>query len=392
MNDRFVIKRFLNIFFILLTALATTTVICMVQKFLPDQILSIYLIDFIFFVIFLFVLEHNRSQRIISANRETDFKKVMIGFQMSAVIALICVFAPEFLKPVILIPIFMTALSSQGLAICVGIFWNCVLCLCLGFHAQELVLYCLMTLFGAMLVEAIENTEVIIWYQMIIFALSVMMPEIFYYLTYQEVKMSLFAYGAIQGTFVLALIVLFYQKLVHIRDSEVTNLLEDMLYDTYPMVRELSSFSKQEYQHAKRVSEIAKKCALVVDADEKVCAAAGFYYRIGIIEGEPIGMSGIRIAQRNCFPEQVLQIICEYNGEEALPSSVESAIVHMVDGLVKKMEALGSKTLASEWNQDMVIYQTLNEFSTKGLYDKSGLSMNMFLKIREYLVNEEALL
>ena len=36
----------------------------------------------------------------------------------------------------------------------------------------------------------------------------------------------------------------------------------------------------------------------------------------------------------------------------------------------------------------MVIYQTLNEYSAAGLYDRSGLSMNMFLKIREYLVNE----
>ena len=40
----------------------------------------------------------------------------------------------------------------------------------------------------------------------------------------------------------------------------------------------------------------------------------------------------------------------------------------------------------------MVIYQTLNDFSAKGIYDRSGLGMNMFLKIREYLVNEKELL
>ena len=81
-----------------------------------------------------------------------------------------------------------------------------------------------------------------------------------------------------------------------------------------------------------------------------------------------------------------------YNGEEALPSTIESAIVHMVDGLLKKLEVLDEDTVGSNWNQDMVIYQTLNEYSAAGLYDRSGLSMNMFLKIREYLVNEEALL
>ena len=53
---------------------------------------------------------------------------------------------------------------------------------------------------------------------------------------------------------------------------------------------------------------------------------------------------------------------------------------------------LGKNTLAHIIAAEMVIYQTLNEFSAQGLYDQSGLSMNMFLKIREYLVKEEALL
>ena len=64
----------------------------------------------------------------------------------------------------------------------------------------------------------------------------------------------------------------------------------------------------------------------------------------------------------------------------------------MVDGVMKKVEVLDQTTMSSEWNQDMVIYQTLNEFSTNGMYDNAGMSMNMFLKIREYLVQEGDLL
>ena len=79
-------------------------------------------------------------------------------------------------------------------------------------------------------------------------------------------------------------------------------------------------------------------------------------------------------------------------GISVTSSVLQSAIVHMVDGLLKKLEVLDEDTVGSNWNQDMVIYQTLNEYSAAGLYDRSGLSMNMFLKIREYLVNEEALL
>ena len=77
---------------------------------------------------------------------------------------------------------------------------------------------------------------------------------------------------------------------------------------------------------------------------------------------------------------------------ERLPSTKESAIVHMVDSLVTKIEVLGETTMANEWNQDMVIYQTLNEYSSRGVYDNSGISINQFLKIRERLVQEGDLL
>ena len=84
----------------------------------------------------------------------------------------------------------------------------------------------------------------------------------------------------------------------------------------------------------------------------------------------------------------IITILSEYNGEQKLPSSRESAIVHMVDACLKKIEMLNEHNLSTSWNQDMVIYQTLNELSATGMYDESGLSMNQFLKVRELLVRE----
>lgn len=163
--------------------------------------------------------------------------------------------------------------------------------------------------------------------------------------------------------------------------------------DSYSLARELEVFSKAEFIHARRVSKVASRCAKLVGADERICAAAGFYYRIGVIEGDEIAQSGVGIVQRESFPEEVARIICEYNGEIEPLSTSESAIVHMVDALIKKLEALQNReSMSSDWNQDMVIYQTLNEFSSSGIYDNSGLSMNRFLQIREYLVKADKLL
>lgn len=97
------------------------------------------------------------------------------------------------------------------------------------------------------------------------------------------------------------------------------------------------------------------------------------------------------LARSNHLPREIVGILREYNGEQQLPSTLESAIVHIVDSVVAKFDVLDRATLSSSWNQDMLVYQTLNENSASGLYDQSGFSMNMFLKIRDYLIKEAEL-
>ena len=63
----------------------------------------------------------------------------------------------------------------------------------------------------------------------------------------------------------------------------------------------------------------------------------------------------------------------------------------MIDGILLKIELLDKQVGASQWNREVLIYQTLNEYSTAGLYDASGLSINAFIKIRELLAKEELL-
>ena len=92
-----------------------------------------------------------------------------------------------------------------------------------------------------------------------------------------------------------------------------------------------------------------------------------------------------------CFPQKLITILSEYYGEKKLPSTPESALIHMIDALVIKLEALEQDVGKSQWNRDILIYQTLNEFSSTGMYDESGMSMNQFLKVREFLAKEEML-
>ena len=55
------------------------------------------------------------------------------------------------------------------------------------------------------------------------------------------------------------------------------------------------------------------------------------------------------------------------------------------------MELADAEGGTSQFEREVLIHQTLNEFSSAGLYDKSGLSINAYIKIREWLVKEALL-
>ena len=121
-----------------------------------------------------------------------------------------------------------------------------------------------------------------------------------------------------------------------------------------------------------------------------MASAAGFYYRLGKWQGGPPIEKGVQMATRLCFPEELIQILREYNCTDELPSTPESALVHIIDGVLLKIEQSGEAG-TSQWNKEILINQTMNDFSSAGLYDKSGLSINTFIKIREWLLKEELL-
>ncbi len=203
--------------------------------------------------------------------------------------------------------------------------------------------------------------------------------------------MKIIMYGGIIG--ILSAVVAFIcsNSIKVMSDDEINDILIDIITDTYPEVAEVKKYSMTEYKRADFVSTIAFRAAKAADLDANLCAAAGFYYRLGQWQGKPYVENGVLRAERLCFPEKLINILQEYYGEEVKPQSPESALVNMVDSLVVKLDKIKQEVGQSEWNHEIIIVQLLNELSESGLYDESGLSMNHFLKIRKYLTKEELL-
>lgn len=116
MNDRFVIKRGWNQVCMFIVTIAAILLLCAKQQILLDQILGIVCVAMIWFVLFLFFIEHDRAEGLISHNRETDFKKVLYSYTAAAVVVVFASYFPEFVKPLVFVPLIIAAFVSERLA------------------------------------------------------------------------------------------------------------------------------------------------------------------------------------------------------------------------------------------------------------------------------------
>ena len=360
--------------------------LCAKSHLYPDEWLSMFFLTLIFLLVCMFELEYERNQKGISANTQTTFIRLSVTYTVSGGLIYAISYLPEFYRPVMIPVILLTAVSNSMVAVSFGLFFDLVLALTVGGSFYALAAYnaCCCTGTG------IKRKK--IPYGCI--------PSDFLFQSDDSGTVFLFINERNAEIFAA---LCFWNSIPDFSDSsfsvspaasadqEIENHLLDIVSEDYSEVKALKDFSMVEYRHAVKVSDIACRCAKEVGYRANLCLAGGFYYRMGRWIGEPYIKNAVNKAESLCFPAELISILAEYYGEEQLPSSPESALVHMVDAVVIRLEAMEQNVGQSVWNRDIVIYQTVNDFSSSEIYDHSGMSMNQFLKIREFLAKEELL-
>ncbi len=370
------------------------TMLCLVNSILLDKYICIVAINACFFALFLLLLIRKRLEGALPEYNYITYGKITFIVLLCWIITfLFAALAPDFFAPFIIIPIICSTVFDDSLSNAFSLYLVIILSICLEYNVYMIICYIAMVAFGGVLSHFIEKKEGVekLFSLIIVFSVTTLLSIVFYYFSYIEISLSVFVFGLVEGVIasvVSILVIPFFGK--YVKEAQVQN-YEDFLNPEFGLVQEIRNFSFIEYQHASRVSILSRKCAEAINANGPLAACGGFYYRLGKIEGEPMIDNALKIANDRCLPGDVIQILAEYGAIIYLPSTKESAIVHMVDSVVTKVELFDSDSMRSTWNQNMVIYQTINELSQKGYYDNSGLTMNQYLIIREILANEDIL-
>lgn len=356
-----------------------------------DEVVVLFFLDLIFLAVFIYFLEEERLLKQLPTEECNDFKSIAVVYGLGLAAFYISSYLPDYGSFSFCFAAAMAVVANREMALSTGIFLNLLAAYTQNWDIHVLMASVLLLLLGTMLALAGKEKHLHLWVQFISFFGTIVIVASCYYAQDFIIKGRVFVLAAVTG----AVNLLFLEILTRSLEPEVQRTGEEhyleLLKDNYPLVRSIRRFSEMDYSHALRVSEISGECAGKLGLKENLCRAAGFYYRIGRMEGEPYTENGVLLAQNACFPEELIQILREYNGELMAISTRESAIVHMVDKVVTKLDLLDKETFSTTWNQDMVIYQTLNENSATGIYDESGLSMNQFLTIRDFLVKGDHL-
>ncbi len=384
--------RFLYILFMFITSVVSVFVLAYGKKLLLDQALCLVTLFCAYWVVFIISLMHQRRIGKFTYN-DTTYRNLFLVTLLSWGLIILTNFMPDFFGPIMLIGFLYVAVCDSSLSLACCIFMDLLFCFITGKNSYVLYCYCILSIFGILFAYYLKEQrhEKRIINYVLIAIIQFLMPCIFYDFSYGKLEFS--AIIQFVGLAVIYTVIIYFgfRFFVFMDDKEETIAYETYVDDDYTLLQDMKRFSLGEYMHAKKVSKLAKNCAIEINANHMLCACAGLYYHVGILDGEPIIDNGISIARNRCLPDPVVEIISEYCGISKKPSSPESAIVQIVDSLVTKVEAIGD-TMESSWNQEMLIYQTRNEFSNIGMYDESGLTMNQFLKIRDCLIIKESLL
>ncbi len=392
-NERLSIKRVFYICLIFLVAIASSLLLGLSEGLLLDEIMCLFLIHLVFFTIFIIALQNMRMHN-HGIYRSTSYRKLLYIVILCFAIIDVFHFLPNLMAPIMVIAIFLGIILEDSIALAFSLYIIIVYSLTCGLGMYELYAYILMAIIGQLFIsyrKRNRNDKLTVSYLILSFVFAFFIPLIFYYFTYYSINIENIVSCLINAVITFCVSLFLLDPLIRWVEDENIACYEDILDEDYPLVLDIKHFSTAEYIHAMRVSKLSRICAMEANCKELTCACAGFYYRLGKVLGEPEIDNAVKVTTNRCFPMDVVDILSEYGGIIRKPSTPESSIIHIVDQIVTKIELLDRDTMSVSWNQDMVIYQSMNELSSSGMYDESGLSMNQFLKIRERLVQEEIL-
>ena len=148
----------------------------------------------------------------------------------------------------------------------------------------------------------------------------------------------------------------------------------------------LLSANEELFNKSKRTSKLVKDIAKLIEGRISLAEVGGFFAECGRAVSNNYIKEGLILAKENNFPIEVTDFIKEHNFKLGYPRSRETAITMIVCKLGSTVDFLEEKGVKRSITA--IVDSVMDSCLMAGRLDASGLSLNEYKFIKDYLLEE----
>ena len=148
----------------------------------------------------------------------------------------------------------------------------------------------------------------------------------------------------------------------------------------------LLSGNEELFKKAKRTSKLVKDIAKLIEGRVSLAETGSFFAECGRAVSNNYVKEGLILAKENNFPIEVTDFIKEHNFKLGYPRSKETAITMIVCKLNQTIDFLNGKGMKR--SVTAIVDSVMDSCLMAGRLDASGLSLNEYKFIKDYLLEE----
>lgn len=157
----------------------------------------------------------------------------------------------------------------------------------------------------------------------------------------------------------------------------------------HPLLTKLKEYSKDDYFHAVHTAYLCDRVTDKLHLDRDVAKAAGYYHKIGILEGKNNIENLKKVIEPYHFPDPTIQVLMEYVDEKESIKKKESAILMICDTLVASITYYFHTGNENPLDYEKLIQTIFQKKLSSGVLNESEISITEIEQMKKILVEEK---
>lgn len=165
--------------------------------------------------------------------------------------------------------------------------------------------------------------------------------------------------------------------------------LSNILEADYGLLLRLQEYSGKLFIHSMKISSVSAQAARHMGGNVQLAQAGGLYHEIGRITGEKDYVAaGVRLAEENDFPENLIEVIKQHSTGYENPKTLEATIVMFTDSIISTSDYLEQKGKRKAISDKQLVESIFEHRISNGILAESGLDEAAIERLKQFYIRQ----